>query len=45
MIVLREPKNFKVENEIYSIVPMFYFSLFMQGAILLIINQVGAILI
>lgn len=35
----------KVEDEIYSIIPIFYFSLFMQGAMLLIINQIGAILI
>ena len=35
----------KVENEIYSIIPLFYFSLFSQGAILLIINQIGAIFI
>lgn len=35
----------KVENEIYSIAPIMYFSLYMQGAILLIINQIGAILI
>ena len=33
------------ENEIYSIAPIMYFSLYMQGAILLIINQIGAILI
>lgn len=35
----------KVENEIYSIAPIMYFSLYMQGIILLIINQIGAILI
>ena len=35
----------KIEIEIYSIVPTVYFSLFMQGAMLLIINQIGAILI
>lgn len=35
----------KIEKEVYSIIPTFYFSLFMQGAMLLIINQVGAILI
>lgn len=35
----------KMQSEIYSIVPMFYFSLFIQGAMLLIINQLGAIFI
>lgn len=35
----------KVEGEIYSITSLMYFSLYMQGAILLIINQIGAILI
>ena len=35
----------KIENEVYSIAPVMYFSLYMQGAILLIINQIGAILI
>lgn len=35
----------QVREELYPIMPMFYFSLFMQGAVLLIINQVAAILI
>ena len=42
-----ELKHFKkeVENKLYKIVPVSYFGLYMQGALLLIIAQVGAIFI
>ena len=35
----------EVENKLYEIVPVSYFGLYMQGAFLLIIAQVGAIFI
>ncbi len=40
-------RNFEknVEERLYKMVPMSYFSLYMQGAVLMIITQVGAILI
>ena len=42
-----ELKNFKktVEEKLYNIVPMSYFGLYMQGAMLLLIAQAGAIFI
>jgi hypothetical protein len=43
----KEIKDFKkeIENKLYNIVPISYFSLYMQGVLLLIIAQIGAILI
>ena len=41
---LKELKK-EVENKLYNIVPISYLGLYMQGALLLIIAQVGALLI